>query len=163
MKNEHHHDCSTSRRDFLCKTASVGAVIPLITISSLIVACEKQEGHSLNPDVFVTVDISKIPELAAIPSVILTSISGLNNGDPVFISRLTTSSFSVFTGICTHNGNPINPPEAALTRLVCPYHNAEFSKSDGTVQKQPSSGSARNLPTFTSTFDVSKNILSITP
>ncbi|CAN5534031.1 hypothetical protein BH10BAC6_BH10BAC6_01810 [soil metagenome] len=163
MKNEHHHDCSTSRRDFLCKSASVGAAIPFITISSLIVACEKQEGQVVNPGVFITVDISTIPELAAVPSIILTSVTGLNNGDPVFISRVTTTAFTVFTGICTHSGNPINPPEAPLARLVCPYHNAEFSKADGTVQKQPSSGSARNLPTFTATFDPSKNILSITP
>lgn len=163
MKNEHHHDCSTSRRDFLCTSASVGAVIPFITISSLIVACEQQEGQPVNPGVFVTVDISTIPELAAIPSIILTSVSGLNNGDPVFISRLTTTSFNVFTGICTHNGNPIDPPDAASARLVCPYHSAEFSKADGTVQKQPTSGSARNLPSFAATFDASKNILSITP
>jgi len=163
MKNELHHDCSSSRRDFLCKSASVGAVIPFITISSLIVACEKQEGQPNNPGVVVTVDISTIPELAATPSIILTSVSGLNSGDPVFISRVTTSSFNVFTGICTHSGNPINPPDASVARLECPFHNAEFSKTDGTVQKQPTSGSARNLPTFASSFNASTNILSITP
>lgn len=163
MKNEHHHECSATRRDFLCRSAAVGAAIPFITISSLIVACEKQEGQPTNPGVVVTVDISTIPELATAPSIILTSVSGLNNGDPVFISRVTTTSFNVFTGICTHSGNPINPPDASLPRLECPFHNAEFSKTDGTVQKQPSSGSARNLPTFVTSFDAAKNILSITP
>lgn len=154
---------SQSRRDFLRQaTASVGLALSAATIAQLVSGCEQDETTPTVPTgQTYTLDVSTIPELANAGGISLQSITGLNNGDPVFISRLDQATFAVFTSICTHQGCGIDLPADAQSNCVCACHRAEFSRRDGTVLRQPTSGSATNLQRYTATFDAQTNVLTI--
>lgn len=154
---------SQSRRDFLRRaTASVGLALSAATIANLVSGCEQDETAPDQPSgQSYPVDVSTIPELAAVGGITLQSITGLNGDDAVFISRLDQLTFAVFTSICTHQGCGIDLPADAQSNCVCACHRAEFSRRDGTVLRQPTSGSATNLQRFTATFDAQTNILTI--
>lgn len=154
---------SQSRRDFLRQaTASVGLALSAATIAQLVNGCEQDETTPTVPSgQTYTIDISKIPELASAGGITLQSITGLNGGDAVFISRLDQTTFAVFTSICTHQGCGIDLPADAQSNCVCACHRAEFSRRDGTVLRQPTSGSATNLQRFTATYDAQTNVLTI--
>lgn len=154
---------SQSRRDFLRRaTASVGLALSAATIAQLVSGCEQDETTPTVPTgQTYTLDVSTIPELANAGGISLQSITGLNNGDPVFISRLDQATFAVFTSICTHQGCGIDLPADAQSNCVCPCHRAEFSRRDGTVLRQPTSGSATNLQRYTATYDAQTSVLTI--
>ncbi len=94
--------------------------------------------------------------------IISTSIPELNNNNPVFVSRVATSAFVVFSTICTHQACQVGLPMGKGMHCVCPCHGAMYSFNDGTVLRQPTSGSATDLPRFASEFNSNTNILTIT-
>lgn len=152
-----------SRRDFLRQaTASVGLALSAASIAQLVSGCEKDETTPTVPSgKTFTVDITKIPELSAVGGITLQSVTGLNADDPVFISRIDQATFAVFTSVCTHQGCLIDLPADAQSNCVCACHRAEFSRRDGSVTRQPNSGSATNLRRYTATFDAQTGILTI--
>ena len=159
-------DHQTSRRFFLHKAAtSIGLALSAPAIVALISACERDE---VTPNVprgtTCDVDISTIPELSSAGSITLKLVDKLNGGSPVFISRGAQSTFVVFTSVCTHAGCEVGVPDPPVVSSNCigPCHGAEFSASTGSVVRQPTVGRATNLRQFSTAFNASSNILTIT-
>jgi nitrite reductase/ring-hydroxylating ferredoxin subunit len=110
----------------------------------------------------IEVDVTAYSELNVVGGVAQPTIPDLNNGEPVFISRVAENVFTVFTAVCTHAGCLVDPPLEIGLQCICACHKAEYSATDGTVIRQPTTGSATNLPTFPSTYDPATKILKIT-
>ena len=150
------------RRTFLrTATSSIGLVLSASAISTIIAACETDEtpaGPTGDP---IDVDIASYPELAAVGGIAIDIVAGLNNDNPVFISRVGQEAFAVFSAICTHNGCVVDPAVEADPNCVCPCHGSQFSRTDGTVKVQPDTGSASDLPAFPSTYDANTNTLTV--
>ncbi len=159
-----HHDTPESRRKFLRQAASsIGMALSAPVVASIISGCETDETSPTTPTgKTFTYDVSTDPELASVGGITLAAIDGLNGDKPVFISRIAPTTFAVFSNVCTHAGCGVGLPETSTSNCVCPCHRAEYSRADGTVQRQPTSGSARNLPRFASSFNPDTNILTIT-
>ena len=157
-------DQQSSRRFFLDKAAaSIGLALTAPAIAALVAGCESDETTPTPPvGTTYTVDITTIPELSAVGGITLTFVGDLNGGSPVFISRIAQNTFVVFSSICTHASCEVDPPAASGSNIVCSCHKAEYSSSDGSVLKQPTTGSATNLPRFANTFDPATSILTIT-
>ena len=154
---------TSSRRSFLQHAAaSVGLVLSATAVASLVEGCEKDETTPVTPGLSYDVSLAEFPELATAGGIIQTTITGVNNGEMVFISRIDTSTFVVFSTICTHAGCGIDLPADAVSNCICPCHKAEFARTNGAVLKQPTSGSATDLPRFSSTYNASTNVLTIT-
>lgn len=154
-----------SRRFFLQKaTSSIGLVLSAPAIAALIAACERDETLPVAPPGTVAIlNISTLPELAVVGGIAHALLDGINGGNPIFVSRIAQETFVVFSAICTHQGCTVDVPELAPAdaNCVCPCHSSEYSRTDGRVRKQPTSGRATDLPRFASTFDASKNLLTI--
>lgn len=153
----------SSRRHFLrSAAASIGLAMSAATVATLVAGCERDESNPTPSGTTFTVDITTIPELATVGGITLRLVAGLNGGAPVFISRIASNTFVVFSSICTHAGCEVNPPAAAGADIICSCHGAQFASSDGAVKRQPSSGRATDLNRFPSAFNSSTNILTIT-
>lgn len=140
----------------------MGVAISATSISQLVCSCERDESNVTEPKgQTFTVDITRYPELSAAGGITQLTISGLNDGEMLFVSRLNETTFAVFSSVCTHAGAIIDLPEAAPANCICPRHLAEFSRNDGSVVRQPVSGSATNLRRYAATFDAQTNILTI--
>ncbi|MBU3699473.1 MAG: Rieske (2Fe-2S) protein [Candidatus Kapabacteria bacterium] len=152
-----------SRRNFLRQaTASVGLVLSAPVIAGIVSGCEKDESDPTSPTgQTFPIDITKISELSAIGSISLQAVTDLNGGEPVFISRIGASTFAVFSSVCTHDGCPVDLPSSTAANCICPCHKAEFSRTDGSVLRQPLVGSATNLKRFSATFDDQTGILTV--
>jgi cytochrome b6-f complex iron-sulfur subunit len=152
---------TNSRRSFLRQAAaSVGLVLSAPAIVSIVASCETDEITGPTGKQFI-VDITQYPELAVVGGITVITITGLNNGNPVFISRIEQDRFAVFTTVCTHQGCQVGSPESSGANCICPCHGAEYSSADGKVLGQPFGGSATDLPSFGSTFNASTSELTI--
>jgi Rieske Fe-S protein len=152
------------RRSFL-KTAlaSVGLTLSTAAVASLVQGCETDETAPTSPSVAVDVNISGIPGLAEPGNIVTRAIPGVNSGIPVFISRISATTFLVFTTVCTHAGCTVEHGAHLGDELLCPCHQSVFSK-EGTVISGPiGGGSVSNLPRFASAYNPTTQILSITP
>jgi nitrite reductase/ring-hydroxylating ferredoxin subunit len=152
-----------SRRNFLRQaTASVGLVLSAPVIAGIVSGCEKDESDPTSPTgQTFPINVAQIPDLAAVGGISLEAVSGLNDGEPVFISRIGANTFAVFSSVCTHDGCPVDLPSSTGSNCVCPCHKAEFSRTDGSVLRQPLVGSATNLKRFSATFDEQTGILTV--
>ncbi len=154
---------TSSRRSFLQQAAaSVGLVLSASTVATLVAGCEQDESQPTSPGKTYDVSLAAFPELNTVGSIIQTTIAGVNNGEMVFISRIDAQTFVVFSTVCTHSGCGVGLPIDAASNCVCPCHKAEFARSNGAVLRQPTSGSATDLPRFSSTYNASSNVLTIT-
>lgn len=154
---------TSSRRAFLHQAAaSVGLVLSASAVASLVTGCEKDETNPVVPGKSYDVSLSQFPELSTVGGITQTVVNGVNNGEAVFISRIDASTFVVFSTICSHAGCGIELPADAASNCVCPCHKAEFARTNGAVLKQPTSGSATDLPRFACTYNASTNVLTIT-
>jgi len=154
---------TNSRRSFLQQAAaSVGLVLSASAVASLIAGCEKDETNPITPGKTYDVNLTSLSELATVGGIVQTVVAGVNDSEPVFISRIDNASFVVFSTICTHSGCGVDLPLDAIANCVCPCHKAEFSRTNGAVLKQPTSGSATDLPRYTCTYNASTNVLTIT-
>lgn len=153
------------RRAFLQKAVgSIGLLVSSAAIAQLVTACETDETQPTPPGgTTFTLDISKIPALASVGSISAQLISGLNNNNLVFVSRIEPNVFVVFTTICTHAGTQMTIPESPADNIVCPLHAAEYNRSGKVVAQPFSGGTATDLPRFASTYDASTQLLTITP
>ncbi|NQW30858.1 MAG: Rieske 2Fe-2S domain-containing protein [Ignavibacteria bacterium] len=153
---------NNSRRDFLrTATTSVGLVLSAPVIVAILSSCEENETTAPPTGKKVVVDISTFTELSAPGGIVSTVVTGLNADNRVFISRVSDTEFVVFSTICTHQGCEVGSPAMSGMHCVCPCHNAMYSHVDGKILRQPSSGSATDLPKFVSEFNSSTNILTI--
>lgn len=152
-----------SRRMFLFQaTSSIGLLLTAPVIASIVSGCETDETTA--PDVTgLTLTVSDYPELSDVGGIATVTLEGLNNDDPVFISRIDVNTFAVFSAICTHQGCQVFDTDQQSDSVECPCHNARYAKADGSVVQQPDSGSATDLPRFPSSFNSSTGILTINP
>lgn len=158
-----HTDTVDARRHFLrLATSSVGVILTAPMIASLITSCETDETQPNAPGKTYEVNIADYPELSAVGSITSAFVGELNGGSPVFISRVAESAFVVFSTVCTHQGCSVEVPATPSDNCHCPCHGAEYSPTDGRVLRQPSAGSATDLPKFASSYSSSTNILTIT-
>lgn len=154
---------SASRRIFLQQAAaSIGLALSATAVASLVQGCERDETTPVSPGTSYNVDLTQFPELGSVGGIIQTSVQGLNSGELVFISRIDVATFVVFSTVCTHSGCGVDLPVDGSSNCVCPCHRAEFARTNGAVLKQPTSGSATDLPRFSSTYNASTNVLTIT-
>lgn len=153
------------RRQFLrAALTTVGVSLCAGTVGSLITSCETDETLPTVPSgKVVRFSIASIPELAAPGGIAQVNIPGVNFDTDVFIVRLSTSSFVVFSILCQHQFCPLPAPERVEsgTRLVCPCHAAEYDATNGRILKQPLGGSSRDLPSFQATFEADSQTLVI--
>lgn len=159
MSNEHEQH---TRRTFLRNaTSSIGLVLSASAIASLVESCEYTESVPTSPGKTYTYDVSANPDLTEVGGIGLDIIVGLNNDQPVFISRVAATAFVVFSAVCTHQGCIVNLPAKAGDDCICPCHHSMYSATDGHIKQQPSSGVATDLPKFASSYDAASNILTI--
>ena len=152
---------TNSRRSFLQQAAaSVGLVLTAPAIASIVASCETDETTGPTGKTFA-VDSTQYPELASVGGITADTITGLNNGNPVFISRVDDDRFVVFSTTCTHQGCQVGSPESSGANCICPCHGAEYSSADGKVLQQPFGGSATDLPKFESSYDPATQLLTI--
>lgn len=156
-------DTIETRRHFLrLATSSVGVVLTAPMLATLVTSCETDEKQPTGPGKTYEVNIADYPELAAVGSITAAFVDGLNGDRPVFISRVATSAFVVFSTVCTHQGCTVEVPATPTDNCYCPCHGAEYDPSDGRIVRQPVSGSATDLPKFASSFNATTNVLTIT-
>ena len=151
-----------ARREFLrTATYSIGLALSATAISTIISACETDETPAGPTGDEVDIDISTYPELAIVGGIAIDLIAELNGDNPVFISRVDTELFAVFSAVCTHDGCIVDKAFNEEPNCVCPCHGSEYSRIDGTIKVQPSSGSATDLPAYSSSYDASTEILTV--
>lgn len=155
-----------SRRTFLrTATSSIGLALSASTIASLLSSCEYTETAPMLP-----IDPDAVPynaganeNLDAPGTIDIVIVEGVNDNQPVFISRVGEASYVVFSSTCTHAGCLVELPETLGANCVCPCHGSEYSPANGHVVHQPSIGSATDLPMFASVYDATTHTLYITP
>lgn len=146
-------DC-LSRREFL--TRSTMAVAGAAALS----ACgDGQFGPTAVTAIVGTSSfkVSSIPELATVGQ--LVRVPPLSAFIVVKRTAATPPAFLAVSMICTHQQCETNIVGAALE---CPCHGSRFD-SDGKVTRQPqgTTGSATNLPTYTTRYDAATDTLTI--
>jgi nitrite reductase/ring-hydroxylating ferredoxin subunit len=80
------------------------------------------------------------------------------NSVKLVITRLTSSTFSVLSALCTHQGTVLNPYNSSKGYIYCPLHFSRFG-IDGHVIMGPATSP---LKSYSSTYDASTNSLTIT-
>ncbi|MDQ1266167.1 MAG: Rieske protein [Bacteroidota bacterium] len=176
MEKQNKKLCShpEERRQFL-KSAGLllGGGIALTSMSSIFCSCENDQFVYVAPPPPTTlnVDLSKYSVLSAPGGVIIDKFSftddnGTTYNKTLAIKRETLTEFVIVDAICSHLGQvPVIAPVSPGGYLSCPAHAAEFGISKdnaGLVTANPNNVSPLTaLTTFESTFDSSKNILSI--
>ena len=150
-----------SRRSFLRRAASsIGLVLTAPAIASIVASCETDETVGTG-GARVQLDVSGFPELSEVGGITITAIEGLNDSNPVFVSRVAEDRFVVFSAICTHQACIVGEPEFEGDNCVCPCHLAEYSPVDGSILQQPIGGTATDLKKFESSYDADTQTLTI--
>ena len=156
-------DIQHSRRAFLrTATTSVGLVLSASAISSIIAGCETDETPAGPTGRSFEVDVSTYPELAAVGGITIDIIDELNGSNPIFLSRVSDTAYAAFSAVCTHQGCTVQTPFDDTLPCECPCHGAQYSRTDGKIVRQPSTGSATDLKLYQTSFNASTNILTIT-
>ncbi|HTY00992.1 MAG TPA: Rieske (2Fe-2S) protein [Bacteroidota bacterium] len=128
-----------TRREFFVRAAQTGAVVAFSgVLSSILAACG---GSGNNPgDVptlptiqgtvtnnTITISTASGSPIAAVGSAALIQYS---NGY-LLVAHTATSTFSVLSGICTHQGCIVNGFSAGI--FSCPCHGSEFDLNGGVI------------------------------
>lgn len=152
------------RRHFLRQAAAgIGISLCAGTVTSILAGCETDESLPTVPaGSTFTFDVGAEPGLAVVGNIIETPIDGLSNPPTVFITRVDDTTFAVFSTICTHQGCPVSLPSEPGDLCVCPCHMAAYSPVDGSIVRQPLSGSATDLPKYRTSCNAETQILTIT-
>jgi Rieske Fe-S protein len=109
----------------------------------------------------ISLDDSNNATLAEIGGAMYYNVETLNNGLDFIIIRVDETEFLALSSICTHQGCQVSLPTIDTPNIVCPCHMAEFSANNGAVIKQPSEGTATNLPVFRTEYIAMDNRLTV--
>lgn len=155
-----------SRRNFLRQFGTaVGFTVSLPVVSSLFVSCEQDEGGLVNPieEDFIEIILNENPELQEVGGAVQKIIEGFNQSRALNITRISQTEFLVASSSCPHAGCVVPIPENGdlNSPLTCPCHGAQYDALDGSVVRQPNSGSTTNLKKFEYEFDQAEGILKI--
>jgi Rieske Fe-S protein len=142
-------DC-LSRREFLTRggLAVAGA--------AALVACgDGQFGPTaaVASSAPVSIKVSSIATLATVGQLVRIEPSSAF----LAVKRTGAASFVAISTICTHQGCDTTVSTAAFD---CPCHGARYD-SNGHVTRQPSGGSATDLPIYATTYDAATDTLTI--
>ena len=97
--------------------------------------------------------VASIPELAIVGQLVKISPRlGL-----IAVKRTSPSTFLAISTVCTHQGCETSLVGATFE---CPCHLAAYD-SNGIVTRQPTTGSATDLPTYTTRYDSATDTLTI--
>lgn len=154
------------RRDFLVKAASMlGVVICGCAEGNVLTSCSANPTGSTG--VQLDINMAQITGLSAIGSGVSHAVGTNNGGRNVIIVRIAADTsaqpFLVVTSVCTHEGFAVYPPTSAGGNMVCSGHSARFSATNGNVVSQGGAGGgASNLQVFSSSYNATTKILTIT-
>lgn len=144
-------DC-LSRRAFLAKGGLVVA-----GAAALVAGCgDGQFGPEMRASTTGTLSfkVASLPGLANTGQLVkIPPTLGL-----IAVKRTGATTFFAVSTVCTHQGCETN---IAGSGLECPCHSAAYD-ANGKVIRQPTTGSATNLPTYTAAYDSATDTLTIT-
>jgi cytochrome b6-f complex iron-sulfur subunit len=81
-----------------------------------------------------------------------------NSSSKVIVIRTGATQFVAFTSVCTHSACEVALPATSGANLICPCHSSVFSQTGARISG-PASG---NLRTFTTAFNATTNVLTLT-
>lgn len=143
-------DC-LSRRAFLTR-----GTIAVAGAAALVAGCgDGQFGPEPRASTTGTVSfkVSTIPELATTGQLVkIPPQLGL-----IAVKRTGPASFLAVSTVCTHQGCETN---ILRDTFQCPCHQAAYD-ADGRVIRQPTTGSASNLPTYRTSYDAATDTLTL--
>jgi cytochrome b6-f complex iron-sulfur subunit len=103
----------------------------------------------------LTLKVSTVPELATVGV-----LAYVPTDSRVAVKRTGATSFLALSTTCTHEGTHLDIVNNSLS-FECPNHGSRFD-SNGIVTRGPSaSGTVTNLPTLTTRYDATTDILTI--
>lgn len=133
------------RRDFVAYGAAALAAIALAACG--VGGDSITSPTSLNSAVL---KVSDFPALATVGGVATSSV----NGTPIAIVRTSTSTFSVFSRVCPHQGGTIG---ASSGGFQCPVHGATFNLQGVWIGGQRTS----NMRSYTNTYDATAGTITV--
>lgn len=129
-------------RRTILRTGSLLACGLLLAIAQ---ACENEELAPRPPATdedgrSARIDVSLYPELATIGGSIVATFEPLNRGDSIVLIRVSEAHIRVFSAICTHGGNIVDPPEPGSSTIRCSRHGEEYDIVTGSPRRGFGSG-----------------------
>ncbi|MFN9302449.1 MAG: Rieske 2Fe-2S domain-containing protein [Candidatus Kapaibacterium sp.] len=161
------------RRGF-CKNAllTTGGVLCSGLILSALQGCETDinkvsltpTGNTFTINTETDEEIKNLIDGQGIKRLITQNNKSLNNNIPVIIIKISATEYKVFTSLCTHEANPIEPPDPRKVEnpyegknIWCKVHDSFFDVN-GKVVEGPAKSSLRE---FSTNFDSITKILTI--
>ena len=145
-------DC-LSRREFLTRST-----VAVAGAAALAAGCgDGQFGPTAlrQTNTGVSLKVASLPELATVGQLVKIPVqAGL-----IAVKRTGPASFAAISTVCTHQGCEVNINSGAF---ICPCHDARYD-NNGRVTAQPvrTSGSATDLPVYTTKYDAATDTLTI--
>ena len=145
-------DC-LSRREFLTRST-----VAVAGAAALAAGCgDGQFGPTAlrQTNTGVSLKVASLPELATVGQLVKIPVqTGL-----IAVKRTGPTSFAAISTVCTHQGCEVNINSGAF---ICPCHDARYD-GNGHVTAQPvrTSGSATDLPVYTTKYDAATDTLTI--
>jgi cytochrome b6-f complex iron-sulfur subunit len=147
-------DC-LSRREFLTRST-----LAVAGAAAVVAGCGDGQigaGGATAPILLtpLTFKVSAVPALANVGQ-----LAFVPTDSRLAVKRTGETTFFAMSTICTHEGTMIAIVNNN-TSFECPNHGARYD-SNGNVTRQPqASGSATNLPTYQTSYDVATDTLTI--
>lgn len=167
------------RRKFCKEVLFVSGLVLGGAASTILSGCETDTtkvsdtptGDTFTIDVSSDTEIKSLVKGQGVKRTITQNGKILNNGSPVIIIKVDDGNYRVFTSVCTHERNPITPPNpldesrADMDQgryMWCPTHGSFFDPISGSpITEEPLNGPAKiKLREFPTTF--TNQILTIT-
>ena len=145
-------DC-LSRREFLTRST-----VAVAGAAALAAGCgDGQFGPTAlrQTNTGVSLKVASLPELATVGQLVKIPVqAGL-----IAVKRTGPASFAAISTVCTHQGCEVNINSGAF---ICPCHDARYD-NNGRVTAQPvrTTGSATDLPVYTTKYDAATDTLTI--
>ncbi len=153
----------SDRRQFLKNFGTVfGMTMSLPIVSSFLVSCEQDESAPGGPPAGdIIIKLSDYPELQNPGGMISQIFNDFHSFFPLLIIRKSDTEFLITTSECPHQSCVVNLPDDNNSNLHCDCHKSEYSPEDGSVEKQPTSGTTSALPSFDYSFKKQEGILEV--
>ncbi len=145
-------DC-LSRREFLTRST-----VAVAGAAALAAGCgDGQFGPTAlrQTNTGVSFRVASLPELATVGLLVKIPVqAGL-----IAVKRTGPASFAAISTVCTHQGCEVNINSGVF---ICPCHDARYD-NNGRVTAQPvrTSGSATDLPVYTTKYDAATDTLTV--
>jgi cytochrome b6-f complex iron-sulfur subunit len=150
------YEQSSERREFLLKAAQMlGIAVAGGAAVSIVSGCETDVVKG--PSGEQILDVTTVPVLTLVGGAALQTFGAFNGGREVIVIRTTTTTFAVYTAVCTHQQCLVNN-RLQNGNIYCACHASSFSVADGRALSGPATGALRRYETR---FDAATNRLTI--